>query len=134
MQWEPTLKRYAELTDLNYCPALYESFVREDLRIIITRWRMSCIDLAIETGRYEGKSREERLCLFCDVIEDEDHAIFRCKAYNNIRKDYQILLNENPSLKNILNPKTKETAYKVGLLLKQIEAERKLLIKGGGLS
>ena len=72
--------------------------------------------------------------MFCDVIEDEDHAMFRCKAYNNIRKDYQILLNENPSLKNILNPKTKETAYKVGLLLKQIEAERKLLIKGGGLS
>ena len=39
--------RYTQLTDLNYCPAIYESFMREDLRILLTRWRMSCVDLAI---------------------------------------------------------------------------------------
>ena len=122
-------RRYAELTNLDYCPALYESFMREDLRIIITRWRMSCIDLAIETGRYDGKPREERLCMFCDVIEDEHHAIFNCKAYNHIRDDYRTMLEDHPSIQHILNPKSEETATQVGMFLKLIEAERYSLLK-----
>ena len=121
-------KRYRDLTDLQYCPAIYESFMREDLRIIVTRWRLSCYDLAIETGRYEGTAREERLCLFCDVVEDEHHAIFDCKAYDTIRTEYQDMLREFPTVKDILNPKTKEMANDVGRFLKLIEAERKLLI------
>ena len=80
--------RYTELTDLDYCPAIYESFMREDLRILLTRWRMSCFDLAIEAGRYEGIAREERLCAFCNVIEDEHHAIFDCRAYDSIRNNF----------------------------------------------
>jgi hypothetical protein len=121
-------KRYVELTELKYCHALYETFLREDLRIVITRWRMSCFDLAIETGRYEGKAREERLCIFCDIVEDEHHVIFNCRAYDNIRNGYRGLLVENPSVKQILNPRSKEMAESVGLFLKHIEDERKSLI------
>ena len=121
-------KRYVELTNLQYCPALYESFMREDLRIIVTRWRMSCIELAIETGRYEGKLREERLCVFCDTVEDEHHAIFICKAYNSIRSNYKSLLERYPSVHQILNPTSKEMAVNVGMFLKLIEAERESLL------
>ena len=121
-------KRYVELTNLQYCPALYESFMREDLRIIVTRWRMSCINLAIETGRYEGKVYEERLCMFCDIVEDEHHAIFICKAYTRIRNNYKNLLEENPSVNQMLNPKSKEMAINVGMFLKLIEAERESLL------
>ena len=121
-------KRYTELTDLKYCPALYETYMREDLRIVVTRWRLSCFDLMIETGRYEGVTREERLCPFCDVVEDEHHAIFDCKAYDFIRNDFRELLDENPTVKQILNPGSKEMAEDVGKLLKHIEDTRKSLL------
>ena len=89
---------------------------------------MSCFELAIETGRYEGIDREERLCVFCNVIEDETHAIFNCRAYNTIRNNLGDLLQRFSTTKQILNPPDKETAEKVGLFLKLIEAERKSLL------
>ena len=121
-------KRYRELTDLKYCSTLYETFLREDLRKIITRWRLSCIPLQIETGRYKGIDREDRLCPFCDVLEDEEHAIFSCDAYKEIRSDHKELLEENPSVKELLNPKDKDTAHEVGCMLKLIEERRRLLV------
>ena len=125
---ETYTKRYRELTNLEYCSALYDTFMREDLRIIITRWRLSCFDLAIETGRYHGIARQDRLCVFCDVLEDEHHAIFDCTAYVSIREQYQDLLQDNPSVNEILNPKSKEMTTSVGTYLKLIEAERKSLL------
>ena len=120
--------RYTELTDLNYCPAIYESYMREDLRILLTRWRLSCFDLAIETGRYEGTEHSDRLCAFCDVLEDEHHAIYVCRAYDGIRNDYRDMLEMYPSVKQLLNPQSQEMAEKVGRLLKLIEDERKSLL------
>ena len=102
--------------------------MREDLRLIITRWRMSCLDLAIETGRYEGLAREDRLCVFCDAVEDEKHAIFDCRAYCTIRNNYKKMLEENSSVTLILNPKSTEMANSVGMYLKLLEEERKSLI------
>ena len=122
------VKRYRELSDLQYCHALYETFLREDLRIIITRWRLSCIPLQIEVGRYKGLEREDRLCPFCDVLEDEKHAIFSCEAYQEIRNDHKELLEANPSVKEMLNPKDKDTAHEVGCYLKQIEERRRSLV------
>ena len=125
---ETHTKRYKEFTNLQHCNAIYDTFMREDLRIVITRWRLSCFDLAIETGRYNGTAREDRLCSFCDVIEDEHHAIFQCTAYDTIREEFKNLLQENPTVKKILNPTNKEMAEKVGKYLKLIENRRKELI------
>ena len=122
------VKRYKDLTELNYCYPLYESFLREDLRLVITRWRLSCIPLKIETGRYKGIERNRRLCPFCDVIEDEEHAVFICEAYNELRTDYNVLLTTNTSIGEILNPRDFDTAYQVGCLLKRIEERRKSLV------
>ena len=122
------VRRYVDLTNQEYCHALYESYLREDLRIIITRWRLSCIPLQIETGRYQGIARENRLCPFCDVLEDEEHALFHCDAYEEIRQDNRELLRENQSLNDLLNPKDKETAHALGCYLKQIEQRRKSMI------
>ena len=108
---------------------MYNTFLREDLRIIITRWRLSCIPLKIETGRYEGLSRERRLCPFCDILEDENHAIFICDGYKELRNDNKELLEANASVKDLLNPKDKDTAYKLGCFLKQIEERRQSLVE-----
>ena len=102
--------------------------MQEDLRIIITRWRLSCFDLAIETGRYNGTPRENRLCVFCDTIEDEHHALFDCRAYESIRAQFKDLLRENPTVNKMLNPRDKEMAMSVGKYLNLIEKERKSLV------
>ena len=125
---ETYTSRYRELTNLEYCPAVYCSFMREDLRTTITRWRLSCFDLAIETGRYNRIAREDRLCAFCDVVEDEHHAIFDCAAYVSIREQFEDLLEEHPTVNSFLNPTTKETATEVGKYLKLLEERRKELL------
>ena len=121
------IKRYREITNLEYCHPIYESYLREDIRIILTRWRLSCIPLLIETGRYKGIERKDRLCIFCNVIEDEDHAIFSCEAYDSLRVGREQILS-NRSLKEVLCPKDKDTAYNVGCFLKDIEDRRKSLL------
>ena len=89
---------------------------------------MSCFDLAIETGRYNNTAREDRLCSFCGVVEDEQHAIFDCSAYDSIREQFEDLLEEHPTVNNFLNPTTKETATEVGKYLKLLEERRKELL------
>ena len=83
------MKRFRDLTQTRYLPSLYDCYMNEELRTIVTRWRFSCHDLAIETGRYTGIVRHERLCCLCDVIEDETHAIFECKAFTEVREQFK---------------------------------------------
>ena len=124
-------KRYTDLTNLEYSTTIYDSFINEELRIVLTRWRLSCTDLNIETGRYTGLNPEEILCSFCpDYVEDEHHAIFVCRAYLGLRIQFSELLRKNNSVKLILNPKNLETATEVGTYLHLIEEERKKLFKG----
>ena len=121
---ETMKQRYLLLTGNVYCSAIYDSFMREDYRILITRWRLSCFDLQVETGRYRGIPREERVCPICNVLEDEEHVIFNCRAYDTIRTQFADLLEENATVKDILNPQRKDDAEKVGLMLKLIEEKR----------
>ena len=117
--------RYHTLTSNAYCSSVYDSFMKEEYRILITRWRLSCFDLKIETGRYKGIPREERVCPICDIVEDEEHVIFNCRAYNTIRTQFAELLEENRTIQDILNPKSKEMAEQVGLMIKLIEEQRR---------
>ena len=121
---ETMKQRYFSLTNNAYCSPIYESFIKEEYRILLTRWRLSCFDLRIETGRYNGTPREERLCSLCEVVEDEQHVFFSCRAYNSIRTQFTTLLAENPTPRDLLNPTSKEMAEEVGLFLKLIEDQR----------
>ena len=121
---ETMKQRYFSLTNNTYCSPIYESFIKEEYRILLTRWRLSCFDLRIETGRYNGTPREERLCSLCEVVEDEQHVFFSCRAYNSIRTQFETLLAENPTPRHLLNPTSKEMAEEVGLFLKLIEDQR----------
>ena len=46
----------------------------------------SCIS-RIDTGRYEGLPIDQRLCPFCNVLEDEKHVVLECSLYDDIRSD-----------------------------------------------
>ena len=52
--------------------------------------RLSSHQLEIETGRYSGIDRRDRLCKLCNqnAIESEYHFIFCCCKYTSIRKKY----------------------------------------------
>ena len=56
-----------------------------------TRLRVSSHRLHIESGRWVQPNRipvNERLCSFCDVLEDEFHFVLECRQYENLRKQY----------------------------------------------
>ena len=100
-------KRYCELIGLKETNCIYDSYANDSCRTIITRWRLSNYELAIETGRYarpEKIERENRVCRTCLVMEDEEHTLFTCPLYNNIRTEHPNTFN-NTSIRTILNPR-----------------------------
>ena len=115
--------RYRELTNLEYCDTLYNTFVIEKNRIVITRWRLSCHSLRIQTGRYNRPKlpRNERTCSVCLVLEDEHHALFICSAHIFIRARYTELLSTYATVPSILHPKTVDDANTIGNYIRDIE-------------
>ena len=60
------------------------------LRSLLAKARMGTLPIQIETGRYRGIPKEERLCQHCDlrVIEDEMHLLLYCSKYKDLRKGF----------------------------------------------
>ena len=57
------------------------------IRSQVTKLRLSNHQLAIETERHNGVSRDERFCMFCPrKIEDEFHFLFECSAIGHLRR------------------------------------------------
>ena len=56
----------------------------------MTKFRVSCHNLAIETGRYHKPSSlpvEQRLCPTCKEIEDEIHLLCQCRRNAGLRRN-----------------------------------------------
>ena len=121
-------ERYHKLIDLKYNHIIYNSFLPEYLRVIITRWRLSNHDLRIETGRYIRPIllRNMRVCSVCvETVEDEEHALYHCPLYNDVRRNYIDLLERYSLVTEIFNPRTVVDACQLGKLLIDIENVRK---------
>lgn len=72
---------------LNFGYEKYLDILYPDLRVYLTRIRLSAHSLAIQTGRY-GRNRvprAERYCIYCNThdIEDEFHFIIKCPFIYN---------------------------------------------------
>ena len=121
--------RYRDLTNLEYANVLYNSFVNDEHRITITRWRLSCHKLHIETGRYKHPKtpRTDRLCKICLTVEDEHHALFCCLAHTFIRVKYFSLLSTYNTVNTLLNPKTSGDIVKIGAYIAELEDNMKKL-------
>ena len=78
-------------------------------RYSTTKFRISAHDLEIETGRYKNVPRNERFCHWCrtcmdkNVVEDENHVLFTCNLYANIRSKLINTLNKSPFIPQIEN-------------------------------
>ena len=84
---------------------IYSHYINDYYRIIITRWRLSSHKLMVEVGRHRRPivPREERVCSMCGVLEDEQHVIFICPLYDNIRNKYEEVF-ANRTIAKFLNP------------------------------
>ena len=93
------------------------SLVR-NVRLILTKFRLSDHKLLITMGRYLKIPRDQRLCAICNVLEDEFHVFFECKRntnnqnilyqyFQNIYSNF-LELNHEKKLTKILNPSTPE--------------------------
>jgi hypothetical protein len=67
--------------------------ISKDLKLMLTKLRVSAHSLAIETGRY-GTTKipaDQRFCKFFPTnVEDEVHFLFQCPQYNLLRNEYNI--------------------------------------------
>ena len=62
-------------------------------RSLLSRLRAGCLDLEIETGRWRGIQREDRICKLCNNgIENEIHFLFHCCRLEHIREPYHCML------------------------------------------
>ena len=120
--------RYRSLFGFQYNSTLYSSIVNEDHRVLVSRWRLSCHKLHIETGRYKTPKlpREQRLCKQCGTVEDEHHALFVCTAHYNIRLKFKDRIKWT-SVADLLNPSTEDELNVVGEYLKEIEKNMEVL-------
>ena len=61
---------YRSLIDVTKIRNIYQSFLDDRKRCIISRWRLSCHRLFIETGRYTSPPtpRENRKCHLCKTF------------------------------------------------------------------
>ena len=71
---------------------------------LLSQFRYGILPLEIETGRYRGVERENRVCTLCNegVIEDQIHFALRCPIYNDLRNDfYNICMERIPNWVNL---------------------------------
>ncbi|KAJ7533866.1 hypothetical protein O6H91_13G068200 [Diphasiastrum complanatum] len=66
------------------------------LRFLLGQFRVSSHQLAIETGRFQCTPREERICQLCSLamVESEEHFLFTCPVYYEIRGRYHCLFRQ----------------------------------------
>ena len=74
-------------------------------RRTLTRFRISAHKLAIETGRYKGIPRHDRMCTRCtdNTVEDERHFLFSCNHHTQEREALMSIINENCKNFSLLN-------------------------------
>ena len=76
-------------------------------RYSTTQLRISAHDLEIERGRYTNSPREERLCQWCKIsmgsciTEDEDHILYDCDLYADLRAKLVTKLNNSPHVQSV---------------------------------
>jgi hypothetical protein len=74
-------------------------------RRTLTRFRISAHKLAIETGRYKGIPRHDRICTRCtdNTVEDERHFLFSCNYHTREREALMSIINDNCKNLSLLN-------------------------------
>ena len=84
---KPKLTLYQKLK-ISYFPEKYVTQnLRPNLRSCIAQFRLGVLPLHVETGRFSGKPKDQRVCTMCNsyLVEDELHFLFVCEKYNGFK-------------------------------------------------
>ena len=71
-----------------------EKYLEMDLdrydKSLLSQFRYGILPIEIETGRYRGLDRKDRLCTLCNegVVEDQIHFALKCPTYDQIRTEF----------------------------------------------
>ncbi len=88
------LRTYAHLCNntINMKPFHLHNNLSWHLKKSLSKFRIGDHNLRIETGRHVRPKikPEERICPFCDYVEDEVHFLVNCHAFEDIRIKYNI--------------------------------------------
>ena len=97
----------------------YEGYLdQEDRRVRreMSRLRSGTNNLRIEKGRYNGETREKRVCWSgCHAIEDEKHFLMECFMYNEMRKWIVIRLGSDKIVEDCLKESRKRLHHSDGI-------------------
>ena len=103
---KPKLRTFVTFKDFGSTPPYILKPLSFVQRKFIAKIRLSALPIRIETGRYERPKLEihERLCPSCNdghSIENEDHFIFQCTKYSEIRQIWIDKLKKNEDFLNL---------------------------------
>ena len=86
-----------------------------NLRVILTKFRLSDHEVNIEKGTYKNIKKQERLCPCCSLkkqTENETHFLSECPYYNNLRQGFMVnLIAHNFSTNSPVSPKYTEFLF-----------------------
>jgi hypothetical protein len=87
-----TYRQFKDIDTYYFEPYLSLIGKRQHARVL-SQFRTGSHWLGIQTGRYKGVTREERLCVRCDlgVVDDEFHCLTQCPCFNHLRQKYNIV-------------------------------------------
>ncbi len=72
----------------------------------LAKFRCGVAPIRNEVGQYENVKEENRLCLLCNdnAIENEEHIILKCCAYNDIQTDlFTSATSTHPNFDNLVD-------------------------------
>ena len=83
----PKLRSYILFKNEMQLEAYVYKVINRGHRSTLAQLRCGILPLRVETGRYISIPLEYRLCLMCseNKIEDENHFLFECTCYQNMR-------------------------------------------------
>ncbi len=96
IHWSTEVKKFSKLDLLAKIKPNFgiEKYLELDLdrydKSLLSQFRYGILPLELETGRYKGIDRENRLCTLCNLgaIEDQIHFSFICPAYDHFRTEF----------------------------------------------
>ena len=95
-KWSKDIDNYAKLDLLKQIKPHFgtENYLKINIdrydKSLLSQFRYGILPIELETGRYKGLDRAERLCTLCNSgqIEDQLHFAFHCPVYQDIRHDF----------------------------------------------
>ena len=113
---------YFSIKKDNACEPYITQAKNHHLRRIIALFRTGSHWLRVQSGRFERLEFSQRTCPACQgEVEDEQHAVFACPIYDELRSKYADLFTHASNLQEFLQ---QSSVHRVGLFLTECRALR----------